>query len=96
MFTGCRCTPCSTDCETAVLTADSLSAPAASDPNLAAGELLADLERRQDEVLVQLEELDRRVTELLRDLGVTLIDDAGNTAPATQNSGGFCKPPQAA
>jgi len=41
-----------------------------------AGNLLADLERRQDDVLAQLDELDRRVSDLLRGLGVTLIDDA--------------------
>lgn len=41
-----------------------------------AGNLLADLERRQDDVLAQLDELDRRVSDLLRGLGVTLIEDA--------------------
>ncbi len=41
-----------------------------------AGNLLADLERRQDDVLVQLDELDRRVSDLLRGLGVTLIEDS--------------------
>jgi len=41
-----------------------------------AGNLLADLERRQDDVLAQLDDLDRRVSDLLRGLGVTLIDDA--------------------
>lgn len=41
-----------------------------------AGNLLADLERRQDDVLAQLDELDRRVSDLLRGLGVTLIEDS--------------------
>ena len=40
------------------------------------GSLLADLERRQDDVLAQLDDLDRRVSELLRGLGVTLIEDS--------------------
>jgi hypothetical protein len=40
------------------------------------GNLLADLERRQDDVLAQLDDLDRRVSELLRGLGVTLIEDS--------------------
>lgn len=57
--------------------------PAPSDTNRenAAGSLLADLERRQDDVLLQLDELDRRLTEILKGLGVTLIDDqAANVA----------------
>jgi hypothetical protein len=41
-----------------------------------AGNLLADLERRQDDVLAQLDDLDRRVSDLLRGLGVTLIEDS--------------------
>jgi hypothetical protein len=41
-----------------------------------AGTLLADLERRQDDVLAQLDALDRQLTGLLQGLGVTLVDDA--------------------
>jgi hypothetical protein len=47
-----------------------------ADADEQAGSLLADLERRQDDVLAQLDELDRRVSDLLRGLGVTLIDDS--------------------
>lgn len=36
---------------------------------------MADLERRQDEVLAQLEALDQQLTSILRGLGVTLLDD---------------------
>jgi len=39
-----------------------------------AGSLLADLERRQDDVLAQLDLLDRQVADLLRGLGVTLTE----------------------
>ena len=46
------------------------------------GSLLADLERRQDDVLAQLDALDRQLTDLLKGLGVTLVDDpeAGTAA----------------
>jgi len=54
----------------------SLSATEKADAEAAAGSLLADLERRQDDVLAQLDDLDRRVSELLRGLGVTLIEDS--------------------
>jgi len=47
-----------------------------ADADEQAGNLLADLERRQDDVLAQLDDLDRRVSELLRGLGVTLIEDS--------------------
>ncbi len=47
-----------------------------ADADEQAGNLLADLERRQDDVLAQLDELDRRVSDLLRGLGVTLIEDS--------------------
>ena len=50
-----------------------------------AGALLADLERRQDDVLAQLDALDRQLAGLLRGLGVTLVDDA-EAASATQET----------
>jgi hypothetical protein len=65
-----------------------------------AGNLLADLERRQDDVLAQLDELDRRVSDLLRGLGVTLIEDAeafqcvDESDDATEVAVGFAKLPQ--
>ena len=43
---------------------------------------LAELERRQDDVLAQLDELDKKLTSLLTGLGVTLVDDANDAAPA--------------
>ncbi len=54
------------------------------------GTLLADLERRQDDVLAQLDALDRQLTGLLKGLGVTLVDDAeaGNFAAATEDEPG--------
>lgn len=67
-----------------------------------AGNLLADLERRQDDVLAQLDELDRKVSDLLRGLGVTLIDDSQSIGVADDNAAeeanepivGFAKLPQ--
>ena len=35
------------------------------------GQLLHDLEQRQDEVLIQLDDLDAKLTEVLKGLGVT-------------------------
>ena len=49
---------------------------AASTDVCESGSLLADLERRQDDVLAQLDALDRQLTDLLKGLGVTLVDDA--------------------
>ncbi len=43
---------------------------------------LAELERRQDDVLAQLDELDKKLTSLLTGLGVTLTDDFEDSAPA--------------
>lgn len=43
---------------------------------------LAELERRQDDVLAQLDELDKKLTSLLTGLGVTLVDDEADAAPA--------------
>jgi len=43
--------------------------------------LLADLERRQDDVLLQLDELDRKLTALLTGLGVTFVDERPETQP---------------
>ena len=39
------------------------------------GQLLNELEQRQDDVLEQLDALDSQLQELLRGLGVTLEDD---------------------
>lgn len=39
------------------------------------GSLLAELERRQDDVLNLLDDLDRRLTDVLKGLGVTLVDE---------------------
>lgn len=47
------------------------------------GSLLADLERRQDDVLAQLDALDRQLTSILKGLGVTLVDDAEPSMTAT-------------
>ncbi len=40
-----------------------------------AGHLLHDLERRQDEVMAQLDDLDAKLSEVLRGLGVSLDED---------------------
>ena len=50
------------------------------DQEQAPGGLLAELERRQDEVLVKLDELNERVEAVLRDLGVRLDDAPELTA----------------
>ncbi|NND97240.1 MAG: hypothetical protein HKN47_07930 [Pirellulaceae bacterium] len=42
------------------------------------GQLLIDLERRQDEVLAQLDELDAKVTAVLKSLGATMDDEDDN------------------
>ena len=39
------------------------------------GQLLNDLERRQDEVLTQLDDLDAKLKEVLKGLGATLDDE---------------------
>jgi hypothetical protein len=59
-----------------ILTDLIVSASERAEADEQAGNLLADLERRQDDVLAQLDELDRRVSDLLRGLGVTLIEDS--------------------
>ncbi len=38
------------------------------------GQLLYELEQRQDDVLAQLDELDAKLTEVLQGLGVTMDD----------------------
>jgi hypothetical protein len=48
-----------------------------------AGSLLADLERRQDDVLAQLDLLDRQVADLLRGLGVTLTEGEDENQPSS-------------
>jgi hypothetical protein len=40
-----------------------------------AGQLLYELERRQDEVLTQLDDLDSKLAEVLRGLGVNVDED---------------------
>lgn len=47
----------------------------ATERDAAAGEMLLELERRQDDVLLQLDELDKKLTSLLSGLGVTFVDD---------------------
>ncbi|QDS93103.1 hypothetical protein FF011L_18580 [Roseimaritima multifibrata] len=42
----------------------------------APGGLLEELERRQDEVLAQIDELDAKVSALLKEMGVTETDSA--------------------
>ena len=41
------------------------------------GQLLMDLERRQDEVLEQLDDLDAKLKDVLKELGATLDDGEG-------------------
>jgi hypothetical protein len=55
---------------------------AAADRDIEAGQTLIELERRQDEVLIQLEELDQKLTSLLRGLGVTLVEDDDSQQPS--------------
>lgn len=43
------------------------------------GQLLHDLEARQDEVLTELDALDAKLQEVLRGLGVTLDDECDET-----------------
>lgn len=49
--------------------------PASRMPDSVALDLLSDLERRQDEVLAQLDDLDRKLCGILEGLGVTPIYD---------------------
>lgn len=49
----------------------SLSGPQDDAP----GHLLADLERRQDDVLAQLDDLEAKLAEVLRGLNVEVADD---------------------
>ena len=51
------------------------ASPAGSTPS-EPGSLLADLNRRQDEVLEQLDELDAKLIEVLKGLGATMDDEA--------------------
>lgn len=44
------------------------------------GQLLYDLEKRQDEVLQQLDDLDAKLKEVLQGLGVTLDESAEDVA----------------
>lgn len=52
----------------------------AAERDEAAGATLIDLERRQDDVLSQLDELDQKLTSLLRGLGVTFVEEEAETA----------------
>ncbi len=45
-----------------------------------AGSSLAELERRQDDVLAQLDQLDLKLSTILRGLGVTLTNDQDDAA----------------
>jgi hypothetical protein len=47
----------------------------AAERDLEAGQTLMELERRQDDVLSQLEDLDQKLTSILKGLGVTMVDD---------------------
>ncbi|TVQ02262.1 MAG: hypothetical protein EA381_03995 [Planctomycetaceae bacterium] len=47
------------------------------------GNLLADLERRQNDVLQQLDELDLKLCEILKGLGVTPVESEGTSAGQT-------------
>ena len=49
--------------------------PTAAVPEHEPGQLLKELERRQDEALEQLDHLDRRLKEVLAGLGVTLEEE---------------------
>ena len=49
--------------------------PTAAVPEQEPGQLLKELERRQDEALEQLDHLDRRLKEVLAGLGVTLEEE---------------------
>jgi hypothetical protein len=44
------------------------------------GATLLELERRQDDVLSQLDELDQKLTTLLRGLGVTFVEEEVETS----------------
>jgi hypothetical protein len=55
---------------------------AAADRDIEAGQTLIELERRQDEVLSQLEELDQKLTSILRGLGVTLVEEDDTKQPS--------------
>jgi hypothetical protein len=46
----------------------------------ASGATLMELERRQDDVLSQLDELDQKLTTLLRGLGVTFVEEEAETS----------------
>jgi hypothetical protein len=48
--------------------------PTSQVSELEPGQLLRELEQRQDEVLAQLDELDAKLQSVLRGLGVTLED----------------------
>lgn len=56
--------------------------PASRMPDLVASDLLSDLERRQDEVLAQLDDLDRKLCGILEGLGVTPIYDERSAGQA--------------
>ncbi|WP_442506386.1 hypothetical protein SH528x_005229 [Novipirellula sp. SH528] len=49
--------------------------PTSSVDTMEPGQLLNELERRQDEVLMELDALDAKLSAVLRGLGVTLDDE---------------------
>lgn len=49
--------------------------PTSLAPDTEPGQLLRELEQRQDEVLKQLDDLDSRLREVLEGLGVTMDDE---------------------
>lgn len=58
--------------------------PSSHDRN-GSGNLLAELERRQDDVLKQLDELDQKLCVLLRGLGVTPVESEVSAAESGPN-----------
>lgn len=53
-----------------------LNSSSETNSSSAPGGLLEELERRQDEVLAQIDELDAKVSALLKEMGVTETDSA--------------------
>ena len=52
----------------------------ATDSTEAPGHLLDELERRQDDVLAQLDDLDAKINEVLKGLGASVDDDENGAA----------------
>lgn len=52
-----------------------MSIPVAPTETIEPGSLLGELDRRQDDVLAQLDDLQAKIDEVLGDLGVTSLED---------------------